>query len=189
MFSPLSHHRVRTWVLALSAIALVSAGALVGILALAAIQNLYPTSLPETVLHASSSHGGETFAMATGRIDEDVEGLFTLDYLTGDLQGWIYYPNVLGFGGMFRHNVLAELGALEGKRPGYVLVTGEANFPRGAGVTTPASCIVYVADANTGHFAAYTILWNRTATRAGAPQAGGFQVLGVGKGRVLPLRE
>ncbi len=42
--------------------------------------------MPETVLNASASHGGETFAMATGPVDADVEGLFMLDFLTGELQ-------------------------------------------------------------------------------------------------------
>ncbi len=32
-------------------------------------------------------------AIATGPIDDDSEGVFFLDYLTGDLQCWFYYPD------------------------------------------------------------------------------------------------
>ncbi|MCU0870969.1 MAG: hypothetical protein MUE50_01350 [Pirellulaceae bacterium] len=176
-------------VLALPAAALLSIGILLGVLATVVIRNGRPPRFPETLLRASSAHSGQTFAMATGRIDEDVEGLFTLDYLTGDLRCSVYYPNVMRFGATFKHNVIADLGVLQGKSPNYAMVTGEANFPRGAGASSPASCIVYVADANTGNVAAYTILWNRTVARAGAAQAGGFQLLGTGKGRTLELRD
>jgi hypothetical protein len=162
---------------------------LVGAFAVLAIRNVGVPCFPETVLRASSAHSGETFAMATGRIDEEVEGLFTLDYLTGDLQCWVYYPNMMRFGGAFKHNVIAELGVLQGKKPNYAMVIGEASFPRGTGISSPASSIVYVADANTGNVAAYTILWNRTAARSGANQVGGFHVLGTGKGRTFELRE
>lgn len=186
MFKPHIQYRAEKLCLASSVVALVSVGMLVGALATAVLRNALPPCLPETVLHATSSHSGETFAMATGRIDEEVEGLFRLDYLTGDLQCWVYYPNALRFGGAFKHNVIPELGSRQGKRPNYVMVTGEVGFPRGAGA---ADCIIYVTDANTGNVAAYTIPWNRTAARTGTPQAGEFQVLGTVNGHAVPLRE
>ena len=147
-------------------------------------------TMPETVLHATGSHGGETFAMATGPIDTDVEGVFMLDFLTGELQCRVVYPHRNGqFGGLFKYNVITDLGVQTGKKPDYVLVTGAANFTRGAATTTPAGCAVYVADANTGNFAGYTFMFNRTAYRAGAPQTGTFVLLGVGKAREIIMRD
>src|SRR5438477_8084572 len=39
--------------------------------------------LEELKLRAMATHGSDTFAMATGPADENVDALFTLDYLTG----------------------------------------------------------------------------------------------------------
>jgi len=143
------------------------------------------------VLHATGSHGGETFAMATGPIDSDVEGLFLLDFLTGELQCRVIYPHRQGqMGGVFKYNVIADLGVQAGKKPDYVLVTGGANFTRGTGANTPASCVVYVADANTGNFAAYGIMFNRTMFRTGAaPLPGSFALLAAGKAREVVIRD
>jgi hypothetical protein len=174
-----------------------SIGLLVGVgMMIGTLTTIYhgPTSeiqVPETILHATASHSGETFAMATGLIDTDVEGLFTLDYLTGDLKCWVLNPRApqVGWVGAFQHNVIADLGVQQGKDPSYVMVTGQANFQRGGAATSPASCAVYVADANTGNFAAYTIMWNRTLARAGTLQTGMFTPILSGKARTLEIRD
>jgi len=143
---------------------------------------------PPVVLHATGSHGGETFAMATGPVDSDVEGLFMLDFLTGELHGRLLYPHRVGqyaqlggFPAQAKCNVVADLGVKAGKQPDYVLVTGQANFTRGTGALTPGGCVVYVADANTGNFAAYAFMFNRTMYRGGGPQECAFTLLGAGK--------
>lgn len=143
---------------------------------------------PPVVLHATGSHGGDTFAMATGPVDSDVEGLFMLDFLTGELHCRLLYPHrvgqyaqIGGFPAQARYNVIADLGVQAGKKPDYVLVTGGANFTRGTAAMTPGSCVVYVADANSGNFAAYGFMFNRTAYRSGATQECGFTLLGAGK--------
>jgi hypothetical protein len=127
--------------------------------------------------------------MATGPIDSDMEGVFMLDYLTGELHCWVLYPQSAQFGGMFKYNVIADLGVQQGKKPNYVMVTGQASFGGRTGVQTPAGCAVYVADANTGNVAAYSLLWNRTMARTGTPQTGTFRLLGTGKARTLEIRE
>ena len=113
-----------------------------------------------------------------------------LDFLTGELQCRVIYPHRQGqMGGLFKYNVIADLGVQAGKNPDYVMVTGSANFTRGAAANTPAACVVYVADANTGNFAAYTFMFNRTMYRAGAPQQGTFALLAAGKAREVVIRE
>jgi hypothetical protein len=145
--------------------------------------------LPETLLHASASHSGKSFAMATGFIDTDIEGVFLLDYLTGDIHCFVLSTRIGKWVGTFKHNVIPDLGVQQGKEPNYVMVTGQAAFQRGAATTSPAGCAVYVADANTGQFVAYTIMWNRTMGRANAPQTGGFTLLDGGKARTLEIRD
>lgn len=168
---------------------LVGLGMMIGTLATLNWRPADSLTPPETLLHAAASHSGESFAMATGLVDSDVEGLFTLDYLTGEMQCWVLYPRTGTFGGIFKHNVIADLGVEQNKKPNYVMVTGAADFIRGGAATTPALCAVYVADANTGNFAAYGLMWNRTMAKSGAPQQGNFVLLGTGKARSLTIRE
>ena len=144
--------------------------------------------MPEILLHATASHGSDSLILATGWMDADVEGLFTLDCLTGDLQCCVVNPQVASFGAVFKYNVIGDLGAVQGKKPNYVMVTGQASFTQGTALAAPARSVVYVADANTGRFAAYSLMWNRTMFRSNTQPAGGFALLGTGTARVLPIR-
>ena len=70
-------------------------GLLVGILTMIGPPVTTPHSgpatlhMPETLLHATASHSGDSLVMATGAMDAEIEGLFTLDCLTGDLQCFV----------------------------------------------------------------------------------------------------
>lgn len=150
----------------------------------------------DMLLEASTAASGDGFAMATGMIDDDIEGLFILDHLTGDLMCWAIYPKannvnypIAQFPAQFKRNIVQDLGVEQGKKPNYVMVTGGAQFVRGGGLLTPAGCVVYVADANTGNVAAYSLAWNRNAARGMQPQVNTFQLLTAQKARNLQLRE
>lgn len=138
--------------------------------------------LEELKLKASASHGSDTFAMATGVI-EDSEAVFMLDYLTGDLTCFVINPRTAKFGAMFRTNVWKELPVEKGKgKPSYVMCTGAWSYKGGStGGAKFGDCVVYVADANTGDFAAYTV--------AVAGTGGTIGTLDKGKARDLKLRQ
>lgn len=169
---------------------LVGVGMMIGTLTTLGRSSSPGLLLSETTLHAASAHGGKSLALATGMVDPEMEGLFTLDFLTGDLKCLVLNPRTGAAGrGVFQHNVIADLGVQQGKEPDYVMVTGQANFVRGGAMTTPANCVIYVADANTGNFAAYSIFWNQNLAKAGQPQEGMFQKIFAGKARTLTVRE
>ena len=155
-------------------------------------ESLDQAALGELRLKASASHGSDTFAMATGEIDQGVEGLFCLDYLTGDLSCFVINPRSGGPGGIYRTNVVADLPAdkATGKKPSYVMVTGQFQARGGSyGGSQIASSLVYVADANTGTVAIYGMPWNKQiATSAGA-QGGKLVKLYAGKVRALEIRD
>jgi len=144
-------------------------------------------SLPETALHATSTDSGDTFSIATGPIDEDVEGLFTLDFLTGNLQCLVVNPRSGGWS-IFRYNVQGDLGTKPGKAAKLLMVTG-AWATRGGASGRPADSVVYVADAVSGHVAVYTVPWDRTLPATGRSQEGVLLLLAVGKARDLAVRE
>ena len=144
---------------------------------------------PITRLHASATHGSDTFAMATGLVTPEVEGVFFLDYLTGELQCQVVSVRFFGLAGVYKHNVLADLGVEKGKKPNFLLATGQAQFRSTGGAVQFAGSIVYVADANTGAWAAYALPWNRQAETVGVTQVFPMKLIGGGKARELAIRD
>lgn len=142
---------------------------------------------PQTLLNASATHGAKTMAIATGPIDDGVEGFFVLDFLTGELSCSVLNPRTGAMGGAFRANVVNDLGIEQGKQPDYLLITGAANFRTQGGNVKPAESVVYVADANTGRYVAYWLPWNRAASQYNFAQASPMLVLGKGSARNLQL--
>lgn len=146
-------------------------------------------NLGELKLQAMASHGAETFAIATGPVDEEVEGLYTLDFLTGDLQCYVINPRTGGLGGWFKTNIAKDLSPEKGKKPAYLIATGLLT-PKGGsyGNFRPAGSICYVVDANTGEVAAYWFPWAKQAS-AQASQYSDMKLLYKWKARALELRE
>jgi len=124
-------------------------------------------------LNATASHGASSFAMATGPIDDTVEGLFCLDFVTGDLTCYVLNPRTGRGAGLYKTNVTADLAPEKGKAPAYTLVTGGISITAGTtGNARPALSVIYVADANTGVVAGYSLDWNKQAVAAGTAQTG-----------------
>ncbi len=145
-----------------------------------------PIHLPAE-LQAVASSSASTFAIATGQIS-DSEGIFFLDFLTGDLQCAVLYKNG-GWGAKFVANVFLDLDINATKKPHFLMVTGENTFARGAGGGQPGRSVVYVVDSTTGSFAVYLVPWNRQAEATLTPQAGNLVVLQKGRARNLQIRD
>lgn len=138
--------------------------------------------VPPEFLSASGSHGGSNMAVCTGFVGQDAEGFFALDFLTGDLKGWVYYPKQGAFGGLFMTNVLPQLGPTS-KNPEYLLVSGLTDAVAVGGNMRLGGSLIYVVDMRSGYFAAYTAPWNKTLeSSAGVPQGG--QLLFVNGGQI-----
>ncbi len=172
---------------------LVGVGMLIGTLATVSQRSSTERMLPETLLHATASHSAKTMAMATGWIDDEVEGLFVLDYLTGNLNCYVLnkrniMPPLSPYS-VFSTNIVGDLEVQTGKEPNFVMVTGQMNFPRSGGAAVPANCVVYVADANTGNFAAYSLAINRNLMSGGSVQKGMLMLITRGKARNMEIGE
>jgi len=143
--------------------------------------------LADLHLKAMASHGSDTFAIATGPIDDDVEGLFTLDFLTGELTCFVINPRNGLFGGMFKANVANVLKVEKGKKPSYLMVTGNIQTTGTAGGQRPAASLCYVVDGNTGDAAAFTFPWVKAATTVGVAQATEMRLVQTWKTRARDL--
>lgn len=148
------------------------------------IQGLWP-NVP---LHASATEGYESFSIATGLVDNGVEGLYFLDYLTGDLRGAVVDPKSGKFNAFFSTKITGDFGT-QARNAKYLMVTGMADMPRGRAGFQPAKSIVYIADATSGQVAAYIMPWNGSLAAAGKPQQGTFQTLDVKQFRTTEIRD
>lgn len=148
--------------------------------------------LEELRLKAAASMGSDTFAIATGQIDEQVDGLFTLDFVTGDLQCFVMNSRTGGVAGRFAINVNDAniFGAKRGKKPSFLLVTG--NFVSSSvagGGTRPAASLCYVVDANSGEVAAFSFPWSRSITTSGGVQSTPMVLMGKWQARAADIRK
>jgi hypothetical protein len=162
----------------------VGIGIVIGLVVGLNIEGLWP-SVP---LHAAATHGIDKFAIATGFVDNTVEALYFLDFLTGEMRAAVINPKNGRFTSIFTRNIARDFGG-SGRNSGYLMVTGQANMPRGSNNFQFANSIVYVAEASTGTVAAYTIPFNSTLHASGKPYNGVFQPLDTWQARTAFVRD
>lgn len=138
-----------------------------------------------TSLNATATDNGSTFIMATGQIDEAVEGVFFLDRTVGTLQCWVLSKNNGRFVGKFGYmNVFQDIGAVGEKNPSILMTTGVYHSAGGAGPgARPANCVVYVLNESTGQFAVYGVPWNAMMHGKAAPAVGAIALMNTGMTR------
>lgn len=120
-------------------------------------------------LHAVASDHGQSFALATGALDEDIEAVYFLDFTTGELKANVLSLITRKFYASFYANVIQDLKIDVSRNPQFALVTGNAGFRPGAGVVQPGNSIVYVAELTSGKLAAYAVPWPRNLANTGMP--------------------
>jgi len=122
--------------------------------------------LPDTPLHTVATDRTETFAMATAPVDQDIEAVVFLDFLTGDLRAVVLGKMGNQFQAFYNYNVLQDLQVNPSQNPKFMMVTGIADLRRGAARMQPSSSVIYVAEVTSGKVAAYAIPWSSSAHAA-----------------------
>ena len=143
---------------------------------------------PQIPVHAVATHGQDNFVICTGPLDEEVEGVFFLDGLTGDLKCAAVSLQTGKFNAYFNHNINKDFSGA--KNPKYSMVTGLIDLRRGAGAgnIAPSRSAVYIAEATSGQIAAYAIPWNAALRTNNQPQQGVFVPLDLWKFRNVAVR-
>ncbi len=128
---------------------------------------------PTEPMQASVGDRDDKFAMLTvpvkdiqfGGVRDHLEGVFVLDFLTGQLKG-----AVLGKTGKFTHyyfrNIAADFQVDPASTPHYAIVTGTAQLPS-QGKFTMASGVLYIGELTSGKVAAYGFVYNDTNRAVG----------------------
>jgi hypothetical protein len=139
---------------------------------------------PNVPIHAVATDRSEGFAMATGYCDEQVEAVYFLDFLTGDLSATVVSKQNGKFNAFYTYNVAGDLAVNPGRAPRYLMTTGNADLRRTGGKQQSLSrSLVYVAELNSGKVAAYAIPWSSSAWNAGQTLRGPMTMLDVGRFR------
>ena len=138
---------------------------------------------PHTPLHAMATDRIESFAMATGALDNEVEAVYFLDFLTGELRAM-----VLGkqgkWSGIFNANVANDLKVDVQKNPRFMIVTGMATLRRAGGSQLqPSAATCYVAELTTGKVAAYVLPWSPSNYKSYQGQSGSLICIDVARFR------
>ncbi len=169
---------------------LVGVGVAIGAVLSVAMTPSMQLQIPVTELQAAATDSTDNFVVATGTLSPDVEGVFLLDAMSGDLQFTIFNPYSAAFNPPFIRNVANDLQIEAGKKPRYLMVTGYIRNSRRSSLNqNAAQCAVYIVEATSGSFAAYTVPWQESLFRAGRPQLGELVLLGVGSVRTAAIRE
>jgi hypothetical protein len=116
-------------------------------------------------------------------IEQGIEGIFVLDFITGELTCGVMNPRTGQIAGLFRRNVAADLGVAQGKQPKYLMVTGNLDAKSIVSNVRPALSVVYVADSTTGRYMGYLLPWNTQTINLNRTQVQTFVPIGGGTAR------
>lgn len=131
-------------------------------------------SLP-TPVFASATQGHDNFVIATGLVDDKVEAVFFLDFLTGDLKATVVNEREREFKAFFEYNIADDFNLSEVRNPKYLMVTGTARNLNGSGIGgRVGDSILYVVEATTGQLVAYALPWDPSHQSLGKVQYGTF---------------
>lgn len=144
--------------------------------------------LPHAPLHAVATDRSESFAIATGLLDQGIEAVYTLDFLTGDLGAAILNPNARAFTAQYKRNILQDLGIQPGNNPRFLMVTGTADL-RSVGQMQFGASVIYVAELGSGMMAVYALPFNPAMLNNNArPFQGEFALVAKGPFRSAAVR-
>jgi len=138
--------------------------------------------------HASATDRYENFAIATGRLDNDIEAVYFLDFLTGDLKAAALSLQTGKFNSFYEYNVLKDLEVDATKNPRYLMVTGVVNLRRQGGQLQPSTSVVYVAELTSGKVAAYMTPYLKQTINSGKTYQGEMVALDVRQFRTTAIR-
>ncbi len=149
-------------------------------------------SLSEIPLEATATDSSDKFAVATGPVGGDVEGVYFLDPVAGELTCFVLgrrlaRPTPAGVGQVVAQfktaSVYDDMQITDTKNARLLMVTGVSNFLGTSRNARMGGAVVYVVDAATGKFVAYGVPWSPSAYSANQPQMAPFIKLVTGSVR------
>jgi hypothetical protein len=144
---------------------------------------------PQIPVHAVATHGQDNFAIATGPLDENIEAIFILDSVTGELKAAAMNVQTRRFNTWYEHNVSRDLPATGTKNPQYRIVTGYTSIRQVPAAGQLGRTVVYVAEATSGQVAAYGVPWVTGRYTSPIPLRQNLLLLDRWQFRTTPVRD
>ncbi len=110
--------------------------------------------LVQIPVQAAAAQGQQGSILATGTLENDVEYVAFLDAATGELSAAALNVQTARFQAFYRRNIATDFGSPRLKNPRYLMVAGQASFPRQANRTWAQSAL-YVVELTSGKCVAY----------------------------------
>lgn len=139
----------------------------IGLLAGMAISTIWP----HEPVQAAATDRSAQFAIVTVNVQAQIdplEGVFTLDFLTGDLKGAVLSRQTGKFTAFYYRNVASDFTVDRNAKLSYAITSGNATL-QARGGATPATSLLYIAELTSGKVNAYGFLWKETTVPI-APQ-------------------
>ena len=112
---------------------------------------------PHEPAFAATTDRDSRFAMTTVDVSDigGIEGVFCLDFLTGQLRGGVLHTSTGKFQYTYTRNIAADFNIDASAEPHFSLVSGRASLVNSRGVQL-AQGVLYVAELSSGRVLAYT---------------------------------
>lgn len=127
---------------------------------------------PHEPTYASTADRDSNFAIITipvgtsaAGINDPMEGVFILDFLTGQLKGAVLNRQKGKFASLYYRDLAKDFNVDPQGTPHYALASGYAQVSGQRGLTF-ASGVLYVAELSSGELAAYAFPWNEAPRTA-----------------------
>ena len=101
-------------------------------------------------------------------IDDPIDGVFILDFLTGQLKGAVMNRQAMRFTSYYMRNLADDFGVKGDEDPHYCIVSGYSQMPAGNGVTF-ASGVLFIGELTSGKVAAYSFPFNEAGSGGVVP--------------------
>jgi hypothetical protein len=154
----------------------------VGLIGGIAVAQLWPRNELEIPIRAMATDRIDTYGMATGALDSELEAVYFLDFLTGQLSAMVVGKQG-GIFGPLQADVARDLQVDPQKNPKFMMVTGFANLRRSGSRLQWSGAVCYVAEVTTGQVAAYAIQWSPTMYQSGQLPLAALVKVGTGSFR------
>ncbi len=117
--------------------------------------------MPDKDIAASSTDRDTKFALATSTVSlaNGTEGVFVLDFLTGQLRGGVLNEKSGKFNHAYMRNIAADFNVNPKAKPHYAIVTGQSRLTS-RGRIQMAQAVIYIAELSSGKVLCYGFPYN-----------------------------
>lgn len=116
---------------------------------------------PHEPAFAVATDRSSKFALVTAPAGSEMEGVFLLDFLTGNLQGQVLNTRIGEFTRSYFKNITADFELDPKSEPQWAVVSGMGKLAAGRG-TSWGTSLIYVAELTSGRVIAYGFPYTET---------------------------